>query len=105
MQVRWGVLEETASAMEGMFAAGGQPGRGEKGILLLMMRCGVCVSLPHEFLIITLENTEKMEVKKTERQGKKHCELKSKILRAFLLSLVSAALTAPVVQACDPRRS
>jgi hypothetical protein len=55
--------------MEGMFAAGGQPGRGEKGILLLMMRCGVCVSLPHEFLIITLENTEKMEVKKTERQG------------------------------------
>jgi hypothetical protein len=55
--------------MEGMFAAGGQPGRGEKGMLLLMMQCGVCVSLPHEFLIITLENTEKMEVKKTERQG------------------------------------
>jgi hypothetical protein len=69
------------------------------------MRCGVCVSLPHEFLIITLENTEKMEVKKTERQGKKQYELKSNIIRAFLLSLVSAALTAPVVQACDPRRS
>jgi hypothetical protein len=85
--------------MERMFVAGGQPGRGEKGILLLMMRCGVCVSLPHAcslhisqdvrvfqqrlssgetfpmqlslHLIITLENTEKMAVKKTERQGKK----------------------------------
>jgi len=56
-------------------------------------------------LIITLENTEKMAVKKTERQGKKQYELKSNIIRAFLLSLVSAALTAPVVQACDPRRS